>query len=66
MDAKQGHAIEDGTGRQICYPDNPMPPGASGRWAHTNVEDDGECSDGCCDYFRCKDCGLRWREEVAQ
>ena len=58
--------IETTTGRQICSPEHPMPKGDPGRWAHTNVEDAGECSDGCCDYFRCKDCGHHWKEEVAQ
>jgi len=52
--------------RNICSPESPMPKGAPGRWAHTNVLDDGECSAGCCDYFVCKDCGHRWKEEVPQ
>jgi hypothetical protein len=23
----------------------------------------GECSEGCCDYFKCKICGKRWKVE---
>jgi hypothetical protein len=33
--------------------------------AHENAEDAGECSQGCCDRYRCKDCGHTWTEEVA-
>ena len=52
-------------GRLVCSPEHPMPQGAAGRWEHTNVEDAGECLDGCCDYYRCKDCGHTWRQKVA-
>lgn len=52
--------------RQICSPESPMPNGAPGRWAHTNVEEIGECVDGCCADYRCKDCGHEWREELPQ
>lgn len=27
------------------------------------MEDAGECSEGCCDYFKCKICGKRIRLE---
>lgn len=56
------------SGRFLCAPAHPMPDlGYMGRlWAHTNVSSDGECSDGCCDFYKCKDCGHRWRVEVAQ
>lgn len=47
-------------------PENPMPKGATGRWAHTNVVGDGTCSEGCCDDWKCVDCGHQWREECAQ
>lgn len=48
----------------ICSPEKPMPKEAwQMRWAHTNVEDIGECSSGCCDKKRCVDCGHSWVEE---
>lgn len=52
--------------RYLCSPEHPMPANATGQWAHTNVEDAGECSRGCCDIWRCKDCGYKWNEEVAE
>ncbi len=56
----------DTSPRQTCSPEHPMPAGDTGRWQHTNVIDDGECLGGCCDYFKCLDCGHRWREEVPE
>lgn len=53
-------------GRLICTPDRPMPDdarrefGGSARWQHSDVEDIGECAEGCCDRMRCKSCGVRW------
>jgi hypothetical protein len=53
-------------GRLICTPERPMPQdarkafGGSALWQHSDVEDIGECSDGCCDRKRCKSCGVRW------
>lgn len=34
--------------------------------AHPNIDNYGECNEGCCDLLRCKDCGKTWRKEVAQ
>ncbi len=50
--------------RKVCTPENPMPKDAPGRWAHTNAVDNGECSQGCCDYYRCTDCGATWRGTI--
>jgi hypothetical protein len=53
-------------GRLICSPVRPMPAdarvtfGGSALWQHGDVEDIGECADGCCDRKRCKSCGVRW------
>lgn len=59
--------IDPASGRYLCAPAHPMPGGPiQGTWAHTTVVSDGECSEGCCDYFKCKDCGHSWRVEVAQ
>ena len=56
--------------RQICSPESPMPKGACGRWAHTNVEEVGDQEDGWPggDYqgYRCLDCGHTWKEELPQ
>lgn len=57
---------EKATHRFLCAPAHPMPKGAPGQWSHTNAQDDGECYDGCCDDFKCADCGHTWRVECAQ
>lgn len=51
--------------RFLCSPDHPMPKGSTGQWSHTNPRDNGECSDGCCDDYKCADCGHTWRVECA-
>lgn len=57
-------------GRLLCAPGRPMPKGAAGRWAHTNVEtvsSTGDFSTGQeWDRCRCKDCGEEWEHEVPQ
>jgi hypothetical protein len=57
-------------GRLLCSPDKPMPRGAPGRWAHTNIESMGDHGDFSLgteyDDYRCKDCGTSWSEEVPQ
>ena len=53
--------------RFLCSPEHPMPKGASGRWAHTNVSEYGDgCFEGCCADYVCADCGHKWREELPQ
>lgn len=56
--------------RNICTPENPMPKGATGRWAHTRVEEVGDQRDGYpggdIQRMRCKDCGKEWTEELPQ
>lgn len=39
---------------------------AAGECQHPNAVDDGECNEGCCDCYRCPDCGERWKEEAPQ
>ena len=51
--------------RQVCTPEHPMPPGASGSWAHTNVREI-DCACDCCARYKCKDCGHEWKAELAQ
>lgn len=54
-------------GRFLCTSLAPMPSDGTGvSWIHPEAKDDGDCSDGCCDYYRCPACGHRWREECAQ
>jgi hypothetical protein len=56
--------------RFLCAPEHPMPKGAAGMWAHTNIETVGDESDFSTgqefDRRRCKDCGVEWSEEVPQ
>lgn len=52
--------------RFLCAPKHPKPDGATGPWSHTSTVDNGECAEGCCDKYKCLDCGARWRVEVAQ
>jgi len=34
------------------------------RCKHPNAKETGEtCRDGCCDYWKCPDCGKRWLVE---
>lgn len=52
-------STEAQSNRQICSPEHPMPKGAPGRWAHTNVEEVGEQMNGWpggdIQGYRCKD-----------
>lgn len=50
-------------GRFLCAPTHPMPKNASGRWSHTTVGETDHDSDYSIEY-KCKDCGLAWREEM--
>lgn len=53
-------------GRYICTKRNPWDKAVhahAGRGCHPAAEDDGECSDGCCDDYRCPYCGVHWRVE---
>jgi hypothetical protein len=51
---------------QLCTPENPMPKGDSGYWKHSGAICTGECSEGCCDYFECSNCGHKWKQEASQ
>lgn len=38
-----------------------------GKWAqHPDAKSDGECANGCCDYWKCPNCGLRFKTEVCE
>ena len=56
--------------RSVCSPESPMPKGAKGRWAHTNVVEVGDQENGWpggdYQWYRCTDCGHEWREELPQ
>jgi len=50
--------------RNMCSPTSPMPKGATGKWAHTNVEETLDLGETA--WYRCKDCGHEWKEELPQ
>jgi hypothetical protein len=54
------------TERLVCTKENPWTPDSSAMWLHPEAKDDGECMDGCCDYYLCPICKLRFRVEVPQ
>jgi len=35
-------------------------------YVHPNAVDVGTCYEGCCDKYRCPDCGTTWKEEAAE
>lgn len=51
--------------RYTCTAAAPWSPERGERATHPDAADDGECSDGCCDYYRCSHCGLRFRVQGA-
>lgn len=51
--------------RFICTKENPWTED-KGRAQHPDAVSAGECSDSCCDYYRCPHCGLRFTVEVPQ
>ena len=67
---------KDSSGRRICSALMPMPQRRAvdpynetyketkAYWVHPDAVDDGECSSGCCQDYRCPHCGIRWREEL--
>jgi len=36
------------------------------RYIHPNAKRTDTCYDGCCDYYKCPDCGTTWREELPE
>lgn len=58
-------ARDPDNGRCMCTPEHPMPSGVGGHWTHAGAEVVGECYEGCCDDFKCKDCGATWRVEYS-
>lgn len=59
-------AKRDADGRYICTRETPWSHSIPGRVVHPDAVDDGECFDGCCDYWKCPNCGHRWKTEVPQ
>lgn len=53
------------TERYKCTPEAPWTPNKDPA-VHPDAKGDGECYEGCCDYYKCPNCGHRWREEQAQ
>ena len=50
----------------VCTKESPWSPEKDTPCQHPDAVDDGECSEGCCDYYKCPNCGLRFRVEVPQ
>lgn len=50
----------------ICTANDPWSKEKGERAQHPDAKDDGECSDSCCDFYKCPNCGLRFRVEVGQ
>lgn len=59
-------AETDSNGRYVCTPEKPMPKDAPGRWAHTGAVSTGSSWDDLGEYYKCRDCGHTWEEELAQ
>ena len=47
--------------RYVCTREAPWSESKGFRATHPDAKDDGECSEGCCDYYKCPHCGLRFR-----
>lgn len=52
--------------RYECTKDAPWKPEYGRRANHPDARDDGECYEGCCDFYKCPNCGLRFRVEANQ
>jgi hypothetical protein len=52
--------------RYVCTKDNPWDQSKGTPAQHPDAVDDGECWEGCCDYYKFPNCGLRFRVELAQ
>ncbi len=53
-------------GRFLCTLAQPAPtPAPPGLWEHADTADAGGCSEGCCDDYRCRACGVKFRIEAA-
>lgn len=48
----------------LCTPENPMPKGAEGRWAHTNAHEDPDWDSDYSIRWICDDCRHTWRTEM--
>lgn len=49
--------------RPPCTATSPAPKGDEREYYHPEAVKVGECSEGCCDDFRCPHCGVTWRVE---
>lgn len=49
----------------VCSPENPMPKErVNEQWMHRGASEYDSCSEGCCAYMKCKDCGHTWTQEM--
>lgn len=49
-------------GRYVCTKEHPWTPD-KGHAIRPDAVDDGGCYEGCCDDYRCPNCGTKWRTE---
>lgn len=52
--------------RFICTKDDPWTKEKGTPAQHPDAVSDGECFEGCCDRYKCPNCGLRFTEEVPE
>lgn len=50
----------------ICTANDPWSEDKGYPTIHPDAIDEGECFDGCCDKYRCPNCGLRFTVEAGQ
>lgn len=51
--------------RNLCSAKNPMPENAEGRWSHDGAQIEDSDSDYYT-YWKCVDCGTRWKVELPE
>lgn len=58
---------KDADGRHVCTKEDPWTPAKSDRAVHPDASTFGDgCYEGCCDDYRCPNCGVEWRKEHPQ
>lgn len=50
----------------MCTPEAPWDKSKGTPVEHVGAKNVGECSESCCDYWECPNCGTHFKTEVAQ